>query len=1560
MVSETSSELPSEQGSVPKPTPSDVASEIARRLGAREPAKIVEREAEDEEPPKPTVRKIYRPQDPVSSTIFPDEPPPLSEQSDSESDIFADLHRTQPYARAQPYARTGAADDLFGADHESDEGDIFSDFANKPTTNPSANPASLFDSGPAPNMFVKHTDHPKHLPDDNHRRQVYESGDDGRKVYEERGIGDDLRGRGDEPERGVKKPIGGISLFGNKGTESIGAAILNRNQRKSSTSDDESESDSRSESQSNQKIKTEKDIFDDLFARSENKKVTKEKDISKDFKTEIKKKVEVKEKKIEKPKVDLFSDNLFDDIDDIFSTNVVRMPAKDTAKTKSIFEDDDDLFSEIAAPKPVKIEVASSSNKKSLFDSDDELFSENKPVDKPKEKPKPVTIEKPKAAERKINETSNISKEITKSIFDDDEDELFGDSKTVEVSKVQTNTVSIENRNNFGKENKNIAPKNTFKSPSLFDDDDEESDIFAEPVKTPNVQNVITGPIRETKLSNETDESIHTKLSSNVDEILPKAPSSQTEVKIPEENVERSSLVKSVKSEEVIVKNVEINKDSSKPTVDEITNITEIEKTLDNEDSVLPLSKNVVSENKYVETNASRIFDHLRHTEPSSTDTNDDFSDQDFDDLPPKEESTKPVIDNSNIDTEKHNIFDKVTLEEDIDELFAATQQKSDNSESIFNTKPDFTESITKKTEQDNKKEEITPKDIERDIFSNILTEPPAFEKPKEPKKSKNVNALFDDDSDDESLFFKKNDTIFVENPQEFTPTQDRIFGLFSDEPPDDGFSKISDEFDDDMFSTLPKPKIPQDAYPPIPDTLPFEDTIPEIEKPDTVREISTDLPQEEIKVTKESSLDKEEDIFKVTTTETVAEGQKSSVLFNDEQLFKVPTKESKPPKENPILDSPSDEENLFGTAAGKPSSSKEITPPENVTPVKPALKEKPTLDTLSDDENLFASERKSETTNTFETVKEQPKDKKLISKDKINIDMLIKNENLFTTEPKVEKTKPNIETVQDKPNIDTLSVEENLFSSKPKPDIPKPALKDKPSLDLISDDENLFGSVAKVEKSPSLTSSVLHKPVPAAKKPILQDKPAADSFSDDDNLFASTSKVEKSTISTQDKPVSENKRLESVSKSSDDELFSSLEKTEKPLITESKLLQQDSKSDEDLFKIPAKSEFLSKPSEIKAEKSEKKVGKLKVGLNINVNALLPGASPKKIKPNDQPDGQSQSVAESPKPELKTHTELPKSETETPSPNTDSKLQKAVSFEGKPESDVLDNKISKERAKIQVKRRPSTRRARREAVRKSGIDFGEDSTDNSSSIDDPPRKQTDIKKENPKPNENISNILPDRSDVQAKLDDTTVQAKIDTIPVEKQPTIEPEKPSEVTEKPSYSRNVKSKVVYILNDEDIFNTSPVENINKNISKNLDSNVGVSTLGKVYDKDAESKSKTDAKSSLFGEETDDEMFKPKTVVKKSTIFDSDSEEDLFGTTSKEEERKVEKVEVKREIKREVVKGSLFGDDDEDDDLFGVKTKKTVEQKPQPSRPTIKETPKTAEPVFEDPLSMFGDDD
>ncbi|CAB3237562.1 unnamed protein product [Arctia plantaginis] len=1410
-LSETSSDVPSETTPNTKPTPSDVASEIARRLGGGElPPRVVEQEPEDEEPPKPAVRKVYKPQEPVASTIFPDEPPPLEYQTDSDTDIFADLHRKQPYN--QPYSRQYVSDQLFGGNETDSEegGDIFSDFANQPATKP----VSLFEAGPTPHMFDK------------------------QRGVDVPGVGRTLQkntetlGRSvEQPNAGatvdvksVKKPVGGISLFGsNKGAENIGAAILKRNRSKSYTSSEESGTETPSKTspirgEKEQQAKKEKDIFDDLFPKTESKKVMpKRNNVEKDIKQEIQKQKEDKQKKDTPKPIDLFSDNLFDDIDDIFTTSVVK-ESKD--KNKSIFEGDDDLFAEVADKNSTVHQNPKNTldDKKGLFDSDDDLFSENVPKNKPSIYNEPQKGAEIRTNPIKVNEPRTVSEISSKndeeaatnatmpdiikgkaSIFDDDENDIFSNVKS------NKNNSKAEYSSSKGAVAKNIdTSKSIFKSPSLFDDDDDEGNLFTDPNKTQkNIQNDATEKVFITSIVK--PENVVNVIKKDTDDELSVETFNKPEFG-EDEFYKNNLLVANKILDETPSKNKTEITDSNSVISDDIKNDR---KEIDNDDIFKQndlIKTDVFKEPKTITNVVAK--DTLKETEDTTTERNGRFVDNDF---------LSNVIENSKlVCTTNLNIHSETT---EAQNLFVDTASNNNFNQEEFNdecieetkteiSKNNITEITSKELDPDKPNinihdtlknlhtfvnsslgkdifatpnnissfEEATissiekPEDVNKipnaDIFSDIISEPPDFEKPKEPKKSKNVNALFDDDSDDETLFFKRDDVIVDEKPEDFTAKQDRLFDMFTSEPPDEDFTNINDGLDDDLFSTLPKPKLPHEhiaASNIITDDEYNKPTLNDI--PNVSDDIKTEAPP---------------NIF------NLKENNEDLVLGNSEIIKSGPSNEAA---------------------------------------------------SIFNDNNNMSKQPESLIRNRSE---------KLLTDDYDDDDELFKSLPIQLPGPNIDSKSRNY---------------------------------DNPDESFMSLPSNLDGEISNEFRKPPLN-----------------------------------------------------------------------------------------------FKLP------TEPSDSNSRSEVKKVGKLKLGLNINVNALLPGASPKKIKPVDNIDGQTQSQVE---------------------------IQKAepIIFDGEPEAKILDNKLSKERPRIPVKRRPSTRKARKEAVRKSGIDFGDDSTDNSSSLDDAPKKEI-------RPDVKITDKISDNDIEQPTKEDISSEDKYEEKQkVELENTgsenlnVENENPIDISvenknktdiidnqtkiesdSRPPVKSDSTTKIVYILNDEDIFNTTNIEdplnkmNLSPNQSKeqdpkntelsseqnlssvitdsnliaNMNSEPGIKTLGKTYQSIKSNENKKSK--SLFGEDEesdDEEIFKNKKTVVKSTIFDSDSEGELFGTA-----KKIETVQNVEKVVKEV-KRPLFGDDD-DDDLFGVKTSKPAESQQSTKSSTVKETSKLTEPVFEDPLSMFGDED
>ncbi|KAG5900057.1 hypothetical protein JTB14_016031 [Gonioctena quinquepunctata] len=161
--------------------------------------------------------------------------------------------------------------------------------------------------------------------------------------------------------------------------------------------------------------------------------------------------------------------------------------------------------------------------------------------------------------------------------------------------------------------------------------------------------------------------------------------------------------------------------------------------------------------------------------------------------------------------------------------------------------------------------------------------------------------------------------------------------------------------------------------------------------------------------------------------------------------------------------------------------------------------------------------------------------------------------------------------------------------------------------------------------------------------------------------------------------------------------------------LPESPLKEVKRENESELFQknstIASITEMLKNESENKIS-SEVKVspGKLKHSMNINVNALMPGYSPQKEKPSSP----IQEKLSYDKPEI-AHKSSVSAVRKNLSGTTS---EKSVTFDEVDNVEVLHS-ITKDRAKIPLKRRPSTRRGRLAAISK-------DSMDNNSSNEERP------------------------------------------------------------------------------------------------------------------------------------------------------------------------------------------------------------------------------------------------
>ncbi|XP_047513319.1 WASH complex subunit 2 isoform X1 [Pieris napi] len=830
--------------SLTKPAkPADIAAELARRLGGD----MIPPPPPMEAMPEPTTTKVYRPEQPTTATIFSNEPPPLDQvESDSEDDIFAELHRNR-YThndRTQPVANV--VDELFG--------NVESKQSNTKNTK------ALFDDDSESELFG---DKPK------------------------------IKEKSPEiAEESVKKPVGGISLFGsNKHSISIGAAILKRQQPKSSDEEiDNSESPKKSNvailkpsenlttnipvvtKDTQEKVSSQnnnKDIIEHLFTKPKSKN------------TNNKTKQETKEKIPEK-KVDLFTDDLFDDIDDIFTSKITKTP--DTRVKEKLFDSDDDLFNEKIISKPKESQA-----KRSLVfsDSDDDLFKEtdtkniiknSTAVDKEEmnkngsnaivQTPKLILekeINKPKSNKNENNDLFNkndLTKEVVNkkdtnkefssklennvrnegaSLISSDipGESMLDSNKDTKNNEEEAKTSSKDKNNKFesildAESDDDLFKNNTVSNrikvsglkTNIFDDDSED-ELFG------NVLPISNKQVPQTKNNLNINETIENR--TNIIDSLEKVDSQASISNATSYTLVTDEVVKSTtESTNVSLLNDESDEElfgdkSKNPTIEDTNHsmledkaLSEFTNGMKNE-----MSQHTTFQDRMLEPKerGSTTSEDKKSLQISYTDdtVNTDFrsplvfNDDEMDELLTSNTKTsKNIIENTSDNKKQQdmylnpseNLMESIINTNETNELLksesegvckeilqpslpVSSQSDGDILRNEYN-KLGFHEEILKESkivydveEDENTFTEPLDREIDKETspFSDIFNDvPPEFEKPKEPKRSKNVNALFDDDSDDETMFFKKSSDVNDELPSP-DYTQER-FSLFHDEPP--------------------------------------------------------------------------------------------------------------------------------------------------------------------------------------------------------------------------------------------------------------------------------------------------------------------------------------------------------------------------------------------------------------------------------------------------------------------------------------------------------------------------------------------------------------------------------------------------------------------------------------------------------------------------------------------------------------------------------------------------------------------------------------------------------
>ncbi|VEN44422.1 unnamed protein product [Callosobruchus maculatus] len=321
---------------------------------------------------------------------------------------------------------------------------------------------------------------------------------------------------------------------------------------------------------------------------------------------------------------------------------------------------------------------------------------------------------------------------------------------------------------------------------------------------------------------------------------------------------------------------------------------------------------------------------------------------------------------------------------------------------------------------------------------------------------------------------------------------------------------------------------------------------------------------------------------------------------------------------------------------------------------------------------------------------------------------------------------------------------------------------------------------------------------------------------------------------------------------------------------------------------------------------------KIKRNLNINVSALLPGGMPPKLKtPRVSESGDKEkSVGFQEKKHVQTNDsraeEMPKDPitcfVPPPLPSScEEYVEKPLSFEDNLEKVEVLHSITKDRPRIAVKRKPSTRKARQEAVRTSAIFLEDEDADKSSTNKDMSVKEKFEHKKSESKQDNGGKPLFDED---SKTPTKSVSEKSTSLFLESD-----ELEFEETDT-TPTLTVKSSSIPDSENND---SSGRKNIETTISSEKDKipsesfkvNIDLDKTKSLFDESAESE--------------EDDFFKPtskKSAKTKTSLFDSgdDSDDNLFG--SKTAKGGTEK---KAKAEKPIKKKSLFDDSSSDDDLF-----------------------------------------